>query len=71
MVPGITDSKEYILSLKDYLKKINNIERIDLLPYHTMGVDKYKKLGIKYPLEGVPPMDKQRVDELYKLLKEE
>lgn len=71
VVPGITDSKEYILSLKDYLKKINNIERIDLLPYHTMGVDKYKKLGIKYPLEGVPPMDKQRVDELYKLLKEE
>lgn len=70
IVPGITDSKEYILSLKEYLKKINNIERIDLLPYHTMGVDKYKKLGIKYPLEGVPPMDKQRVDELYKIIEE-
>lgn len=71
IVPGITDSKEYILSLKEYLKKINNVERIDLLPYHTMGVDKYRKLGIKYPLEGVPPMDKDKLDELYKLLKEE
>ena len=70
IVPGITDSKEYILSLKEYLKKINNVERIDLLPYHTMGVDKYRKLGIKYPLEGVPPMDKDKLDELYKLLNE-
>ena len=69
IVPGITDNNEYILSLKEYLKKINNIERIDLLPYHTMAIDKYKTLGIKYPLEGVPPMDKDRLEELYRLLK--
>ena len=71
VVPGITDNKEYILSLKEYLKKINNIERIDLLPYHTMGVDKYKKLGINYPLEGVPSMDKDKLENLYKILKED
>ena len=69
IVPGITDNNEYILSLKEYLKKINNIEKIDLLPYHTMAIDKYKTLGIKYPLEGVPPMDKDRLEELYRLLK--
>ena len=69
IVPGITDNNEYILSLKEYLKKINNIERIDLLPYHTMAIDKYKTLGIKYPLEGVPSMDKDRLEELYRLLK--
>lgn len=69
VVPTITDSKEYILSLKEYLKKIDNIERIDLLPYHTMAIDKYKKIGIKYPLEGIPPMDKDKIDELYNILK--
>lgn len=69
VVPTITDSKEYILSLKEYLKKIDNIERIDLLPYHTMAIDKYKKIGIKYPLEGIPPMDKDKIDELYDILK--
>jgi len=69
VVPTITDSKEYILSLKEYLKIIYNIERIDLLPYHTMAIDKYKKLGIKYPLEGIPPMDKEKLDELYDILK--
>lgn len=68
ITPGITDTREYILSLKEYIKKINNIERIDLLPYHTMGIEKYNKLGIPYPLGGVPPMDKDKVDELYKIL---
>jgi len=71
VTPGITDTREYILSLKEYIKKINNIERIDLLPYHTMGIEKYNKLGIPYPLGGVPPMDKDKVNELYKILKED
>ncbi len=71
VVPGITDSKEYMLSLKEYLKKIDNVERIDLLPYHTMAIDKYKTLGIKYPLEGVPPMDQDRLKDLYKILEED
>lgn len=68
VVPGLTDSEEYILSLKEYLKKINNVERVDLLPYHTMAIDKYKKLNISYPLEEVPPMDKTKLDNLYKIL---
>ena len=71
VVPGITDSREYMLSLKEYLKKIDNIERIDLLPYHTMAIDKYKTLGIKYPLEGVPPMDQDKLSDLYKILEED
>jgi pyruvate formate lyase activating enzyme len=71
VVPGITDSREYMLSLKEYLKKIDNVERIDLLPYHTMAIDKYKTLGIKYPLEGVPPMDQDRLKDLYKILEED
>ena len=68
VVPSITDSPEYILSLKEYIKKIDNIERIDLLPYHTMGIEKYNKLGIPYPLGGIPPMDKDKLSELYKIL---
>lgn len=71
VVPTITDSREYMLSLKEYLHKINNIERIDLLPYHTMAIDKYKALKIKYPLEGIPPMDKDKLNDLYKILEED
>jgi len=33
---------------------------LDVLAYHTMGVSKYRELGLSYPLEGVEPMDKQK-----------
>lgn len=69
IVPGINDSEEYILKLKEYTEQFNNIEKIELLPYHTMAVDKYKKLNIKYRLEDVEPMDKERCKKLEGLLK--
>ena len=70
IIPTINDKEEYILGLKQYLKKIPNIEKIELLPYHLYGVEKYKKLGIKYPLENIPPMDEKRLKELEELLKQ-
>lgn len=70
IVPGINDSEEYIMGLKEYIKKINNVSNIELLPYHTMAIDKYKKLGIPYRLDGVPDMDKEKCLKLEQLLKE-
>ena len=69
IVPGINDNEEYILKLKEYIKGINNIEKIELLPYHTMGVSKYEKMGIKYRLENVPDMDVEKCKQLEDLLK--
>ena len=68
IVPGINDTKEYILQLKEYISKIKNVEKVELLPYHTMGVGKYKDLNIKYKLDGVPPMDNLKCKELEKIL---
>lgn len=48
IVPDFNDNDEYLLKLKQYIKNINNIERIDFLPYHNLAKDKYKKLGIEY-----------------------
>lgn len=69
IVPGINDNEEYIIGLKKYIKQIKNVENIELLPYHTMAIDKYEKLGINYKLSGVPDMDKKRCLELEKILK--
>ena len=69
IVPGINDTEEYILGLKEYIKKINNVSNIELLPYHTMAISKYKKLGIPYKLDGVPAMNKERCLKLEALLK--
>ena len=69
IVPGINDNEEYILKLKEFIKNIKNVEKIELLPYHTMGVNKYDELKIEYPLKGVPSMDKVKCEYLEALLK--
>ena len=61
LIPGITDKDEYLVKLRDFLSTLHNIERIEVLPYHTLGVYKYEKLGIDYPLKGVQPPAAERV----------
>lgn len=68
IVPGLNDTREKILELKEYIKQFPVVEKVELLPYHLYGVEKYKKLNILYPLEGVPAMDNEKIDELTALL---
>lgn len=68
IIPGINDTEEYIISLNNYLKKIKNIEKVELLAYHTLGTLKYKKLNLQYPLEGTKDMSKDKLEELKRLL---
>ena len=65
VVPGITDSMDYFKELKEYLKKIDNIKKIEFLPYHKLGEEKYKTIGIPYPLSDTPEMDKDLCQNLY------
>lgn len=68
IVPNINDTEEYIFKLKKYIKKFKNIEKIELLPYHTMGKEKYDKLNIKYRLTETLDMDKEKCKNLEELL---
>ena len=70
VTPGYTDSMEYMQGLKEYISNIKNVERIELLPYHTMAIDKYKKLNMEYKLKGVPEMDKKKCEEFEKFLRQ-
>ena len=63
VVPGLTDSETHLTSLSQYIATLPRVEKVELLPYHTLGVHKYQTLGIPYPLEGVPPMDKSKLEE--------
>lgn len=62
LVPGITDNDEFLTELSSFLSTLNNIKRIDVLPYHTMGTFKYERLGINYTLAGVCPPTEERVE---------
>ena len=65
VVPGIMDNDEYLDKLKEIVNKIKNVERIDFLPYHKLGSEKYDKLGIINPYKDMPEMDKTKCDILY------
>ena len=65
IVPGINDNIEYIKKLKIFIKNIKNVEKIEFLPYHKMGIEKYEKLGIEYSLKDVEEMDKEKCDKLF------
>ena len=60
VVPGLTDGEAHMRALAAYIETLPNVQRVQLLPYHTLGVKKYAALGMEYPLQGTPPMDAQR-----------
>ncbi|MEY8437221.1 pyruvate formate-lyase-activating protein [Atopobiaceae bacterium 24-176] len=64
VVPGITDGPEELAALGRLIAAWDNVVGLDLLPYHTMGVEKYRALGLDYPLEGVEPQDKVAIPAL-------
>lgn len=61
LVPGITLNDEYLVALKAFVATLSSVQKIEVLPYHTMGVIKYKNLGIPYPLEGVSAPTKEEI----------
>lgn len=61
VVPGITDDEESLHKLGYFIGRFHNLKALDVLPYHTMGVVKYEKLGIPYKLKDVPAMDKDKL----------
>lgn len=69
IVPGIHDNESYIDSLVEYLSKFNisNIERIEFLPFHRLGREKYISMGLEYPFEDKQDMDKDKCNELYSI----
>ena len=54
LVPGYTDSEEHLHALGKFLQPMKNIEKLEIQPYHKLGVHKYESMGWKYELEGVP-----------------
>lgn len=69
IVPDINDNENYIKDLTCFIRKIKNVEKVELLPYHTLGVHKYKELCISYPLENTLDMNIEKCKKLEDILK--
>ena len=64
VVPGLNDSEQHLQGLKAYVDSLQGVERVELLPYHLLGVHKYAAMGIPYSLDGTPAMDPDRCRQL-------
>ena len=69
IVPNINDDEEHVMMLKEFAEKIPNVEKVELLPYHSMAKPKYEKLNLPYRLADTPDMNKEKCKILQKLLK--
>ncbi len=68
LVPGRTDDEGALRRLRACLDTLGNVERVEVLPYHTLGAFKWRALGLDYPLEGVQPPTPERVENARRLL---
>lgn len=58
LVPERSDKDEYLTRLADFIHSLDNVEKVEILPYHTMGIYKWKELGLEYPLEELSHQQK-------------
>lgn len=68
LVPGGSDRDDYLNRLAQFIHTLKNVERVEVLPYHTLGIFKWEKLGIPYPLGGVRLPSEERIANARKIL---
>ena len=69
VVPGITFVEEELRKFGAFLKTLSNVEKLEVLPYHTLGENKYENLKMEYPLRGVPQLTKEEAKEAEKIIR--
>ncbi|TSI07688.1 pyruvate formate-lyase-activating protein [Lysinibacillus sp. BW-2-10] len=68
LVPGLTDSTEDLERLAAFIRTLKNVQKIEVLPYHKLGVYKWENLGLEYPLEHTEPPSEEVVNRAIEIL---
>ncbi len=68
LIPGYTDDEKDLLKLKEFINSLKTVEKVQILPYHSMGKYKWEKLGLKYELEDVRDATQEDVDRAKKII---
>lgn len=71
VVDGYTNDPDDLRRLGQFIGTLSNLRALDVLPYHTLGVEKYRELGIPYPLKDIPPLSKGDAINAKKIILEE
>lgn len=68
IIPGITDNEDDLIRLKEFLQTLKTVEKVELNPYHTLGVYKWEDLGLEYPLKGIRPANNEDIERAKRIL---
>ena len=68
LVPRGSDNDDYLHRTREFIDALSSVEKVEVLPYHTLGVPKYQELGISYRLEGVESPTQERIENAKKIL---
>ena len=68
LVPSITDDEQDLNDLGDFIGTLKNVKKVEILPYHKLGVYKWETLGLDYPLKDIEPPSDVQVKEAYQIL---
>ena len=68
LVQERNDRDDYLHRLADFIATLKTVERVEVLPYHTLGTFKWENLHIDYPLKGINPPTKERIENAEKIL---
>ena len=68
LIPGITDDENDLLKLKQFIRNLNNVQKVEILPYHSLGKYKWEKLGLNYELDNIPDATDEDVIQAKKIL---
>ncbi len=68
LVPNLTDSEDELIKIRNFAKELNTVEKIEILPYHTMGISKWESLGLSYPLISVPVPNDEKIQRAERII---
>ena len=68
IIPGITDDKEDLLNLKNFIASLKTVKNVELLPYHNLGKHKWEQLGFEYKLKDVRPANSEDIKRAKEIL---
>ena len=67
LIPGMNDDESDLLNLLAFLRKLNNVTEINILPYHKIGSHKYHRFGLEYKMNGVQEPTQEHINEVSRL----
>ena len=68
LVPGLTDKDDDLRALRAFIDTLQNVKRVEVLPYHAMGAYKWEQLGIPYTMKDVSAPTEERVRNAERIL---